>query len=167
MAVRVGRQTISITLETGSANSVALEPLSGDWTISGFGPGFLDELPIFVKGAYQESVSTEDTVPEFAVSVYHDGALSSAALATVYDILMHAGTFAPDVTTDIGCTNGPWHLKVTIVVTGCDGDTDTFVMPNVRVGFDYASAKEGNTLSLSGKCYRGTAGSDPVQVTST
>jgi len=161
MAVRTARQTISITLETGSGNQIALDPQAGDWNISGFNAEFAESIPLHPRGIYKESVLGNDVTPEFAVAVYHDGALTSVLVAKVWDMLMRKGTFAADVTTD-PCVGGPWHLKIIVVVTGCDGGTDTFTMPNVRVGFDYASIKEGNTLSMSGKCHRGV-GAEPVQ----
>lgn len=164
MAIRT-RKMVAVTLETGSGNTVVVEPIQSDWQISGLEANQMESIPVQDRGTYQEAVLGDDTYPEWSLTQYHDGTLSHAVTAKVQDIVMHdsAGSFSADVTTDPG--GQAWHLKATIVVTHPGGGVDTYVCANCRVTYDYAAAKEGNTLALSGTCYRDT-GVEAVVLTS-
>jgi len=164
MGIRTARSVVEITLETGSGNSLTVGPESGNWGISGLEPNFAESIDIKSRGRYVESITGDDTFPSFSIAMFHDGSISSATIGKIYDLIMGKGIYSADASTNPSGCRSPWHIKVTAVITGCDGVTDTFFMPNVRPSMDYATAKEGNTFSMTGGCMPGFGGTDPVQI---
>jgi hypothetical protein len=158
------RKMLAITLYTGSARSLTLDTYPGDVTIGGMKAGDTDESPILDRGQFAGLTEGDDIFPSLALSLYHDGNLTDAATSKIGDFLRKTGACASDSTCDP--EGRVWSLKVVATVTYPGGTyTQTFTMPNVRFAFDYATAKEANTLSLTGTCYHGAAHIAPVTIT--
>jgi hypothetical protein len=141
MSIRT-RKMLTVVLETGSGTTLTLGPCKGDWT----GPdrneaGYVESIPAMDCGTYAEGLEGDDFFPTATIELYHDGAISGAAVTSASNMILHRAPYAADVTTDPG--GNTWHLKA-------------------RVAFSYSSAADGNSLSLTFTCYRTSGGGDPV-----
>lgn len=144
---------VTVTLKDGTGSPITVEvgPGPGDLKLSGMQEANKEAVKILDRGGFQELVYGDDLEISFSVTVYHSGDLT--VTGSVHDALNKTGDFASGVSTE---TNGAqaWCLDLLVTIL-LGGVTNTYALSKCRISWDYAEAKDGNTISLSGTCYGG------------
>ena len=155
MSVRSRKMlTVALVYAAGGAKSYTLDTYPGDISIPGIQEGDTEPVVILDRGDFDQLVEGDETSPgDMTLDIYHDGDLTDAAAAKMFDILNKQGKALADgdATQDPG--GQVWTIRVYVTVTHPAGGTDYFKAYNARPKGSYNTAADGNKLSLSFTCY--------------
>jgi hypothetical protein len=164
MAVYTSKLVASIVGSdaTGTPISYTFGPFPGamDLSIDGLQAGQVEALPVMSNGTFLELVEGDDVPVTFSITMLHDGKLIDASTGKPLNMALKLGTYASGTTKDPGGL--VWTVDVVVTLTR-SAVTSTITLRNCRLTATYATAKEGNTIALSGTAY-GTGSARPATV---
>ena len=156
MPIMTLRHGVATFKDSTGANTVALSPGPGNFTIDGLQEALREAIPIMNRGTFLEMVVGDEQPITGTITVLHDVPASSAVTRKILNGVLKTGAWASDTTDDPGGV--VWTGIITLVGTRA-GATETHTLTNVRLTAAYAEAGDGNTITLSYTAY-GTGSGD-------
>ena len=140
---------VTVRFEDSAALGMTIAPGPGDLSISEVNASNMEVIRVLDRGSHDGFVDGDDIVQDCSITIsMTNAALTSGAVASVSDFLRKQGTFAAAASKD--STVWAWQCIVTLN----DGTTvSTITLPVCEGGVAIAEGKEGNTLSISFRCY--------------
>lgn len=164
MAVVTSKLVASIVGSDASGTPVnyTFGPFPGnmDLSLEGLQAGQVEGIAVLSNGTFLEMVEGDDVPVTFSITLLHDGKLIDNSTGKPLNMALKLGTYASGTTKDPGGL--VWSVDVVVTMTR-SGVSSTITLRNCRLTASFATAKEGNTISLSGTAY-GTGALRPVTI---
>lgn len=130
---------------------IELGPGNGDESIGEISPGGRSASPVRNRGAFIGLVDGDSQEVSFSITLHATGPLSSTSTGRPLNAILKTGYYEAKETVDPAGTVHTNNIE-------CYGQRRTgesfgITLYNVRMSLAYASAAEGNTLSITGTAY--------------
>lgn len=145
---------VSVRMQGSAGNGMTIGPGPGDFSHDPINKGNTEKLRIDDRGAFSSYVEGNDLSQAYSITVHQVAESATSALqARIMDFIMRTGVFTETtglLATQSFSDNPDIWAWETIVTMTLGATVATFTLPHCIGDYAYASAMEGNSLSISG-----------------